>query len=96
MSGLVERYGGLAKSAYLGFVLGGVACGVIEGWDQWKKWLRRREEYEMRHKSIESAVNDAHTTGSLYYHIILNGVVHGAVFATAPISVPLLIYAGQK
>jgi hypothetical protein len=70
----------------------GSSYGVYRGFLSWIKWRRDRKPTHIRNKNLEPIINNAIDAGQLGRHVLMSGIISGLVVATAPISVPLIVY----
>ncbi len=69
-----------------------VGVGAIKGFSKWLDWLDHRQYRNITYKTIEPIVNITSDVGKLAFNVIGSGVASGLVCATAPISVPIILY----
>jgi hypothetical protein len=81
---------------YCGVVLMGTTYGAYKGFLSWLKWRRSRKQVRITNKNLEPIVNNSIDSGQLGMHILLSGIISGLVVATAPISIPIIVYTMRE
>lgn len=77
-------YGGVVAAAFL--------IGATKGVSQWVNWLSTRNYREISVKSVETVVNISCDVGKLAFNVLVGGGSSAVVAASAPVSVPILLY----
>ena len=80
-----------AIKVYKVVILGAMVIGAVKGLGKWMTWRNKRNYRKINYPTIEPVVNIAVDVGNLAYHVVVAGVASGAVAATCPISVPILL-----
>ncbi len=81
---------------YLGSV---TLCGVYGAWRgffKWLDWLSVREKVKLSYPLYEPSVNISKDVGMFAWYTGTSAIASSFVVATAPISVPFLIYTTEK
>ena len=80
-----------AANVYKVVIVGAMVIGAVKGLSKWMTWRSQRNYRKINYPTIEPVVNIALDVGNLAYHVVVAGVASGAVAATCPISVPILL-----
>lgn len=81
---------------YCGVVFTGTTYGAWRGFLSWLKWRSTRPLTKITYKTIEPIVNNSIDSGQLGLHVLMSGLISGMVVATAPISVPIIVYTMKE
>ena len=92
MSTLVTNHGQTALNVYGYLVAAGAVIGAFKGIGKWIDWYGTRRYRKIPYETIEPVVNIACDVGKLSYNVITSGLLSGAITATAPVSVPIILY----
>jgi hypothetical protein len=73
----------------------GIAFGIYRGLKSWFKYIASRDRIKIRTKFLEPIVNTTLDCWYLAFYVFSTTLLSSLVVATAPISVPLIIYFGK-
>jgi hypothetical protein len=74
----------------------GFTYGVIRGFKAWVRWRSERKPLRIKNKTLEPIVNNSVDSGQLGLQVLMTGLLSGLVVATAPISVPIIIFTMKE
>lgn len=97
MASLTSLYNGnlvvrTAVQVYGVVVAGSFLLGSWKGFTKWLSWLKTRKYRKIAYENVETVVNITADTGKLGYNVLVAGTSSALVAATAPVSVPLLLW----
>lgn len=81
---------------YCGVVAVGTTYGAYKGFLSWLRWRQTRKLTSIKYKTIEPIVNNSIDSGQLGLHVLMSGLISGLVVATAPISVPIIVFTMKE
>ena len=84
------------KCAYGTVIVGAFVIGACRGLMKWVSWMDRRAYRKIHYETLEPIVNVSCDVGKLAYDVVGCGAASAAVAGTAPVSVPILLYAFSK
>lgn len=81
---------------YCGVIVTGASYGAFRGFLSWVKWRESRVPTRITYKTIEPIVNNSIDAGRLGLYVLMSGLISGAVVATSPISVPIIVWTMKE
>jgi hypothetical protein len=84
------------SKVYAGIVIAGAIVGACKGVGKWYDWYSTRKYRSIKYKNLEPVINITCDVGKLAYNVTAAGLLSGMVTATAPVSVPILLYTCEE
>lgn len=86
---------------YFGSIVVGSLYGLFEGVSKWSSYIKTREAISIKgfgdfDSLLSGLANAGKDAGLLGFNIMIYTVLSGFIVATAPVSVPLIIFMSKK